>query len=98
MEDSAMTDTPKDTRPTLFNLWYPVQFRLDELAERTELDYETVNDAICGLPVSYDTAEKILAAVSTILGMECTLTTVKVNLVEEQPNEHKSEVARLREN
>jgi len=79
-----MANRPQiDLRPRLIDLWARLRFRSDTLAEKAEVPEAIVLTMFRDEPVTRSVAERVLAALSSVLGGNYTLDTVKVNLVRE---------------
>lgn len=79
----TITGPLEDNRPTFADLRKRHDFNLHKLIIRSGLPYPTVLDMFRSNPVPKANAEKVLAALSNILGREYNLSTVRVALCEE---------------
>ena len=79
-----MTTRLLDLRPRLIDLWNKRRFRSDTLAEKAEVPESTILAMFRDEAVERAIAEKVLAALSGMLGgKKYTLETVKVELEKE---------------
>jgi hypothetical protein len=62
-----------DTRPRLYDLWSILHFRSDVLAEKAGISEDVILRMFRYEEVKRDTAEKVLAALSSITGQKYTL-------------------------
>ena len=69
-----------DLRPRFIDLWAKHRFRSDTLAKMAEVPEETILALFRDEAVSREVAEKVLAALSSMLNGRYTLETVRVKL------------------
>jgi hypothetical protein len=87
---------PRDSRPSLLDVWANCRFEPSLLACEAKLSEEVVQAMLCNKPVTKEDAEKVLAQLSTLLQKDYSLNTVSVSLAETgAAQEIKSEVARV---
>ncbi len=79
----------EDTRPRLYDLWLQFRFGSDVLAEKAGVSEDAILRMFRCKEVSYEIAVKVLEALSTLVGKEYTLDTVRVNLIQERTNSAK---------
>jgi hypothetical protein len=72
---------PLDLRPSLADIYRQTYFRTDQCAEKAGISEEIILMMFSHVPVDPADAAKVLQALSEMIGRNCTLETVKVELV-----------------